>query len=262
MNAHRQWVATWIFAAVFLMGLFGPYLAQRDPYTQDLFNTLRPPGSNHILGTDHLGRSVFSRLASGCRYSLFISATCVGISLSIGAALGLAAGYFEGWVDKVIMRLVDATMAFPGTLLAIILAGLLAGSMFTLVLALAATLWCDYCRLTRNITRSVKTTPHIEAAKILGFKGPFIIQRYIVPEILPQMLTLAGLGMGRTILSISGLGFLGIGLRPPIPEWGAMINQGIFYMAEAPWLIVAPGTMIFAAVFSFQLLAGAVGSEE
>jgi peptide/nickel transport system permease protein len=262
MKRRRLCLGLFMISLVCLTALLGPYLARQDPYRQDLTNTLREPGPQDLLGTDHLGRSVFSRLASGTRYSLIIAASCVGLSLVVGAVLGLAAGYRGQWVDGVIMRLVDAALAFPGTLLAIVLAGLLGGSMVTLILALAATLWCDYCRLARNITRSLKTSPHVEAGTILGFRSPFIIQRYVVPDLAPQLLVLAGLDMGRTILNISSLGFLGIGLRPPTPEWGAMINQGISYLAVAPWLTVAPGLMIFTAVFGFQLLAGALGVKD
>jgi len=259
MKRRRLWFGLTLIALVGLMAFFGPGLAKQDPYQLDLSRTLRPPGAQNWLGTDHLGRSVFSRLASGGRYSLVMAAFCVGISMVFGAVMGLAAGYRQGWTDGLIMRLVDATLAFPGTLLAIVLAGLLGGSLVTLVLALAATLWCDYCRLTRNITRTLRTSSHVEAGRLLGFRRSFIIRRYIVPDLLPQIFVLASLGMGRTILNISGLGFLGIGLRPPIPEWGAMINQGVAYLAQSPWLVAAPGLMIFFAVFGFQMLAGALG---
>lgn len=257
MNQPRLWAGLLLVCFVCLTALFGPRLAGKDPYTQDLSRTLDAPGGQDVLGTDHLGRSVLSRLATGGRYSLLIAVCCVGVSLAVGALLGLAAGYCGGWSDGLIMRLVDATLAFPGTLLAVVLAGLLGGGTATLVLALSATLWCDYCRLTRNMTRSLKTSPHVEAGRLLGFRSPFVIRRYIAPNLLPQLLVVATLGIGRTILNVSGLGFLGIGMRPPIPEWGAMINHGIAYMAEAPWLIAAPGGMIFAAVFGVHLLAGA-----
>ena len=262
MNRRRLWAGLLMVSFVGVTALFGPFLAGKDPYTQDLTRTLSAPEPQDVLGTDHLGRSVFSRLATGGRYSLLIAVCCVGISLAAGAVLGLVAGYREGWPDGLIMRLVDAALAFPGTLLAVVLAGLLGGSTVTLVLALSATQWCDYCRLARNMTRSLKTRPHVEAGRLLDFRPPFIIMRYIAPELMPQLLVLASLGIGRTILNVSGLGFLGIGLRPPLPEWGAMINQGIAYMAEAPWLIAAPGATIFTTVFGFQLLAGAWGAKE
>jgi peptide/nickel transport system permease protein len=241
---------------VLLFALFGPYLSQETPYQQNLAKTLLPPAQDCWLGSDHLGRSVYSRLASGAKYSLIIASLTVCISCATGSLLGIAAGYWEKWIDTFIMRLVDLTLAFPGILLAIILAGLLGGSMPTLVFALTVSLWCDYCRLARNITRSIKASPHMEAGKLLGFHPFFLIRQYIVPYVLPQLGILASLSMGRTILNIAGLGFLGIGLKPPLPEWGGMISEGLSYLVEAPWLVVAPGLMIFTTVLGFQLLAG------
>ncbi len=246
-----------LVSGIFLLIIVGPLLISQDPLKQDLSLTLCAPGGTHLLGSDHLGRSVLSRLLYGGRSSLLISFSCTSISLIIGSFLGVVAGYREGWSDLVVMRLVDGTLAFPGTLLAIILAGTLGGSMTTLVFALSATMWCDYCRLVRNMTRSIKQAPHLEAGYLLGFNAAFLIRRYIFPELTPQLFTLASLGMGRTILNISGLGFLGIGLQPPLPEWGSMINQGIGFMSEAPWLVIVPGILIFLAVFGFQLMAGA-----
>ena len=245
-----------IVSMILLVIIVGPVLVPRDPLKQNLSMTLCAPGSAHFLGSDHLGRSVLSRLVYGGRASLLISCFCTAIAFVVGSFLGVLAGYREGLCDLVIMRLVDGTLAFPGTLLAIILAGTLGGAMFTLVFALSATMWCDYCRLVRNMTRSLKQSAHLEAGKLLGFNAAFLIRRYIFPELTPQLFTLASLGMGRTILNISGLGFLGIGLQPPLPEWGGMINQGIGFLSEAPWLVAAPGSMIFLAVFGFQLMAG------
>lgn len=246
-----------VLVSVILLAITaGPWLIPQDPLKQNLSTTLCAPGSAHLLGSDHLGRSVFSRLLHGGRSSLLISLFCTTISLVIGSLLGVVAGYREGWSDLLVMRLVDGALAFPGTLLAIILAGTLGGSMPTLIFALSATMWCDYCRLVRNMTRSIKQSSHLEAGRILGFNAAYLIRRYIFPELTPQLFTLASLGMGRTILNISGLGFLGIGLQPPLPEWGGMINQGIGFLSEAPWLVAAPGIMIFLTVFGFQLMAG------
>jgi peptide/nickel transport system permease protein len=242
---------------ILLLVIVGPLLISLDPLKQNLSLTLCAPGWPHLFGSDHLGRSVLSRLLYGGRSSLLISFSCTTISLVIGSFLGVVAGYREGWSDLVVMRLVDGTLAFPGTLLAIILAGTLGGSMTTLVFALSATMWCDYCRLVRNMTRSLKQAPHLEAGRLLGFNAAFLIRRYIFVDLAPQLFTLASLGMGRTILNISGLGFLGIGLQPPLPEWGSMINQGIGFMSEAPWLVAVPGILIFLTVFGFQLMAGA-----
>lgn len=231
-----------------------------DPYKQNLVATISPPFSDYWLGSDYLGRSVYSRLAGGARYSLTIAGITVTVSCLLGAFLGIIAGYYGKVVDMAIMRLTDLTLAFPGILFAIVLLGLLGGSIFTLVLALSASMWCDYCRLARNITRSVKNSMHMQAGVLLGFSTAYLIRAYIFPTVLPQLGTLASLNMGRTILNIAGLGFLGIGLKPPLPEWGGMINEGISYIGEAPWLIIAPGAMIFITVLSFQLLAGCLSN--
>lgn len=245
-----------IIGLVLVTVLVGPFFTRTSPLDQNLSLTLSPPGENHLLGTDHLGRSIFSRLVHGGRVSLAISISSMTISLFVGSFLGVLAGFRGGLTDLMIMRLVDAALAFPGTLLAIVLVGTLGGSMLTLMFALCATMWCDYCRLARNMTRSLKSLDHVQAGKLLGFRSPFLIRRYVVPELLPQLFTLATLGMGRTVLNIAGLGFLGIGLQPPLPEWGSMVNQGIGFLSEAPWLVGAPGAMIFLTVFGFQLMAG------
>ena len=254
MIAPRKAGVLIVFTIAVAVVILPPFLSM-DPLDQDLMQTLQSPGSPHFLGTDHLGRSVLSRLIYGGRASLAISSCCTILSLVLGTILGIIAGYREGWRDLLIMRLVDGALAFPGTLLAIVMVGTLGGSMVTLTLALSATMWCDYCRLIRNMTRSLKQSDHLEAGRILGYRDVFLIRRYIVPELLPQLFTLSSLGMGRTILNISGLGFLGIGLQPPLPEWGAMINQGIGFLSEAPWLVAVPGSMIFITVLGFQLLA-------
>lgn len=256
MKLLNIWLGGILLCSVVLFSLIGSFWTDANPYQQDLFNTILPPSHDYWLGSDHLGRSIFSRLAGGGRYSLAISCLTVGISCVIGSLLGIAAGYWGRTLDTVIMRLVDLTLAFPGTLLAIILVGLLGGNIMTLVAALSASLWCDYCRLARNITRSVRNSIHMQAGILLGFPTRYLFREYIAPAVVPQLGTLASLGMGRTILNISGLGFLGIGLKPPLPEWGGMINEGITYLSEAPWLVLAPGIMIFATVLAFQLLAG------
>ena len=256
MTAKRYVPGLCVLGFVFLVILFGSLFSTHAAKRQNLSATLAPPSSSYFLGTDHLGRSILSRMSSGGKYSIIIAALSVTAAFTTGTCLGLAAGYFNGWTDILIMRLVDAALAFPGTLLAIILAGILGGSLPTLIIALSATMWCDYCRIARNITRSIKNSPHVEAGRIIGFSSQFIIQRYILPDVMPQLLTLASLGMGRTILNIAGLGFLGIGLTPPLPEWGNMINQGISYLEQAPWIVIAPGVMIFSTVLGFHLLAG------
>jgi len=234
----------------------GPWCIEEDPLAQNLDQALKAPSLEHPFGTDHLGRSVLSRLVHGTRHSLILAAVCVGLSVCLGTIAGLTAGLFPGFIDNVIMRLVDGLMAFPGTLLAIVLAGTLGSGSSGLVLALVLSSWCDYCRLVRNIVRSTLNKPYMEAGRLLGFDRFFLTRRYLLGQITPHLFTLASLGMGRTILNVSSLGFLGIGLRPPTPEWGAMITQGLPYLSEASYLVLFPGAAIFGTVLSFQIIAG------
>lgn len=244
-----------MLAVILLIGTIGPALVAVDPTVQDLAESLQPPSSEHLLGTDALGRSVLSRLVYGAHYSLGASLICVCLAVVLGFGLGLAAGYSGGWLDDLIMRLVDGMMAFPGTLLAIVIAGLLGGGRAPLIWALVLTGWCDYCRLSRNMTRTILAEPYVQAGRLLGFSPAFIMRRYLAGQILPQMSALASLNMGRTILNLSALGFLGIGLEPPAPEWGAMIADSLSLMGEASYLIIFPGTAIFVTVLGFQLVS-------
>ena len=223
---------------------------------------LIPPGADFILGTDHLGRSVFSRMAWGARNSLSLALAVVLLAGLIGSSLGFMAGYFGGAVDMAVMRTVDGVMAMPGIVMAIVIAGLFGGTVFTLVAALVFSAWCEYCRLVRNMVRQIVQAPYIEAGRLLGFRPLFIIRRYMLRETGSQLLNLASLKTGHTLLGVSGLGFLGIGLRPPSPEWGAMITQAMPYLAEAPYLVLAPGAAIFLAVLGFHLSAGMVSERD
>ena len=255
MKRFRLWLGASLIGLSVFTGLAGPLAVSEDPFSQDLDNALSPPNCEHPLGTDHLGRSVLSRLIYGARQSMIISVVCVGMSVLIGATAGLAAGFSPGWVDIIIMRLVDGLMAFPGTLLAIVLVGTIGDGASPLVAALVLTMWCDYCRMSRNLTRSILARPYVEAGRLLGFSPSFLSRRYVMGSLAPQLFTLASLGMGRTILNVSSLGFLGIGLKPPTPEWGAMITHGLPYLTEAPYLVIFPGAAIFITVLGFQLLA-------
>lgn len=248
-----------IAGLLIIVAVAGPWVVEVDPNEQDLGAALTAPGQGYVLGADHLGRSVFSRVIHGARNSLSLALACVALSLAIGASLGFIAGYFGGITDMIIMRTVDAVMAMPGIIMAIVIAGLFGGNNLTLVAALVFSGWCEYCRLTRNMVRQIVTAPYIEAGRLLGFNPFFIIRRYISRETAGQLINLSSLKTGHTLLGISSLGFLGIGLRPPHAEWGAMITQAMPYLAEAPFLVLAPGASIFLSVLGFHLAAGMVG---
>ncbi len=253
-NSRLQ-IATgaFILLSIALLSIIGPYLFP-DPFTQNLSCVFADPSSEYLLGSDHLGRSVVARLVRGGANTLLNTSLCVIGSVLIGVLLGLSSGWYGGFIDTAIMRLVDITMSFPGILLALLIAGLVGGGQIAVVGALTITGWPDYCRIARAITRNVISRPYVEAGVLAGFSGQFILRKYIFIEILPQITVLATLGFGRTILNISSLGFLGIGLAPPEPEWGAMIAESLPYLRQSPYLVLAPAAAVSLTVFSFLLI--------
>ncbi len=242
-----------ILLSVVLFSMIGPYVTP-DPFAQNLSLVFADPSSDYLLGSDHLGRSVVARLVRGGTNSLFSTLLCVFGSVVTGVFLGLSSGWYGGFVDATVMRLVDITLSFPGILLALLVAGLIGGGQAAVISALAITGWPDYCRITRAITRNVISRPYVEAGVLAGFSGQFILRKYIFIEILPQIAVLATLGFGRTILNISSLGFLGIGLAPPEPEWGAMIAESLPYLRQSPYLVLAPAAAVSLTVFGFLLV--------
>ncbi|MBL4903113.1 MAG: ABC transporter permease subunit [Desulfocapsa sp.] len=254
-KSNRLQVTTgaFILLAIALLSLIGPYVTP-DPFSQNLSSVFATPSSTYLLGSDHLGRSVAARLIHGGANSLCNASLCVAGMVFLGVFLGLCSGWYGGLIDAAIMRLVDITMSFPGILLALLIAGLIGGGQMAVVGALIVTGWPDYCRITRAITQSIISRPYVEAGVLAGFSGPFILRKYIIIEIVPQIAVLATLGFGRTILNISSLGFIGIGLDPPEPEWGAMIAESLPYIRQAPHLILAPAAAVSITVFSFMLV--------
>ncbi len=242
-----------ILIIVVLFVIFGPCFTP-DPFSQNLSSVFSTPFDKYFLGTDQLGRSVVARLARGGANSLFNSFLCVAGSVVIGVALGLFSGWHGGFMDRIVMRLVDITMSFPGILLALLIAGLIGGGQTAVVVALTITGWPDFCRMTRAITQNVGSKPYVEAGVLAGFSDRFILRKYIFVEVLPQIAVLATLGFCRTILNIASLGFIGIGLSPPEPEWGAMIAESLPYLRQSPHLVLAPAIAVSVTVFGFLLV--------
>ncbi len=247
-----------LISVVVALSASGPLLEHRA-LDQNLDQRLKAPSVQMPFGTDALGRNILARLASGGVNSLVLSSLCVTASLIIGVLLGLTSGWLTGsLLDKSLLRLVDIAMAFPGLLLALLLAGLLGGGPAVVAVALIFTGWTDYFRLARSLTVVGRTAPYVEAGRLSGFSGFFLLRRYILPKVLPHLSVLATLGMGKTILYISSLGFLGIGLAPPKPEWGAMIAESLPYMRQAPHAIIAPAGAIFLTILGFYLTGQAL----
>ncbi len=254
-------------ALVLLMAgvaLLGPFLPGPDPAAQDLLRTVEAPSPAHPLGTDGLGRDALSRLLHGAPRSLGIAVACVAGATGLGVLFGLVAAHAGGVADVLIMRLADLVLAFPGVLLAL-LAGFLGGGVVPMLIGIKLTLWPQFARMTRAVAAGVLAEPHVEAARLAGFPARTILRRHVLPPVLRQVTTLAALGVGSAIMSISALGFLGLGLQPPTPEWGAMISELLPYLSEAPVQMAAPCAAIFLAVLGCTLageaLAGARGSD-
>lgn len=253
-----------LFAPLLLLGglaalvVIGPLVIPHDPAAQDLVRTLEGPSAQHWFGTDHLGRDIAARLVHGGVRSLGIAVACVGFATGVGVALGLLAAYAGRVADIAIMRLADLMLAFPGILLALLISGFLGGGVLPMLIGIKLALWPQFARMARAIAIGELAQPHVEAARLAGFQALTILRRHVLPPVLRQTVTLATLGLGAAIMSISSLGFLGLGLQPPTPEWGAMISELLPYLAEAPVQMAAPCLAIFLAVLGATLLGQAL----
>lgn len=238
--------------------VIGPLVIPHDPAAQDLVRTLEGPSARHWFGTDHLGRDIAARLVHGGMRSLGIAVACVGFATGVGVALGLLAAYAGRVADIAIMRLADLMLAFPGILLALLISGFLGGGVLPMLIGIKLALWPQFARMARAIAIGELAQPHVEAARLAGFPALTILRRHVLPPVLRQTVTLATLGLGAAIMSISSLGFLGLGLQPPTPEWGAMISELLPYLAEAPVQMAASCLAIFLAVLGATLLGQAL----
>lgn len=242
-------VGTIVVAAV-----LGPWLAGHDPSAQTLALRLEGPSVEHLLGVDELGRDVLSRLLAGARVSLLVGIVVVGVSASVGLVVGALAGYLGGVADEVISRIIDILLAFPGILLAIALVAVLGPSLTNVVLALAAIGWVGYARLVRGQVLKGRELEFVQAARALG-AGPLrLLARHLIPTAIPALVVQATLGMAGAILAEAALSFLGLGVQPPTPSWGTMVNGGRVHLIDAPHLTVFPGLAIAALVLGFNFL--------
>jgi peptide/nickel transport system permease protein len=237
-----------------LIAIFAPLVAPYDPLEMDILHKLQSPNSQHFLGTDSLGRDTLSRIIYGSQTSLIIGLTVVTISTFIGLALGLIAAYFGGWIYTIIMRLIDALMAFPMILLALLVASLLGGGMVNIIIALSIGYITVPCRMMCGIALSVKQNEYILAARMMGMTNTRIMLEQILPNAFAPLLVMLTIGLGAVILAEAGLSFLGIGITPPTPAWGGMVNEGYKYLLSTPALAIAPGVAIMIAVFGFNMM--------
>lgn len=245
-------------AAIVLLAVvaavFGPWLAPFDPAAQELALRLEGPTGLHWFGLDELGRDIFARVLAGARISLLVGLVVVGVSSTIGTALGSIAGYFGGHIDEIISRVIDILLAFPGLLLAIALVAVLGPSLTNVVLALSLIGWVGYARLVRGQVLRARELDFVQAARALGATTSRILARHVIPTTLPAVSVQATLGMGGAILAEAALSFLGLGVQPPTPSWGTMLNYGRGHLLDAPHLTVFPGLAIAILVLGFNFL--------
>jgi len=236
------------------LAIFAPYLTPYDPVEVDLYNNLLPPSWEHPFGTDNLGRDVLTRVIYATKTDILASLFIVGISMTIGLFIGIFAGYYGGIIDKVLVGMMDTFLALPEIILALVLVGALGPGIFNAALALSLFGWVKYARVSRGLTLSIKEKEFIEATKAVGFGDFYLIAHHIVQNTVAPITTLAALHLGHAILSLAALGFLGLGAQPPMPEWGAMLNEGRVFLRVGWWLSVFPGLMIMISVLAFNSL--------
>ncbi len=254
-------VALVILVLLVLAAIFAPYII---PYPEDLADAghleikLQAPSAEHLMGTDELGRDLFSRVIYGARVSLSAALTAVALSLLIGIPLGAIAGSFGGWVDNVIMRITDVFLSFPPLLLAIAMVAVMGSSLKNAILAISLSWWPWYTRLIRGQAISVKERKFVQAAETIGTSRMKIIFRHIIPNCISPVIVQASMDIGGVILTVASLSFLGLGAQLPTPEWGLMISMGRTYFPDKWWYCIFPGIAIFLTVLCFNLLGDAI----
>ena len=237
-----------------LAALFAGYIAPHDPEKVNLELRLKEPCREYPFGTDHLGRCILSRIIFGARVSLLVGLLVVSSSFVLGLAIGTLSGYYGGWTDEIVMRVVDAFLAFPSLLLALGIAGLFGAGFMNLVIALITVDWAGYARLAWGSVMTVKEQDYIKAAKGLGAGDMHVILCHVIPNVISPLIVMATIGMGYVILSAAGLSFLGFGVQPPTPEWGSMLSEGKTYIRSAPYIMIFPGIAIMLTVLAFNYL--------
>jgi peptide/nickel transport system permease protein len=250
-------------ALLVVIAVAGPALAPFDPTAPVAPQLAEPaaPGAPFYLGTDDLGRDVLSRLLYGARISLLVGLVAMAVTMAIGTVVGLSAGYFGGIVDVVLMRLTDVMLAFPGLLLAVALVAVVRPSVWTIFIVIGLVSWTGVARVVRSETLSLRERDYVIAARSMGASHGRILLRHVLPNVAPTLVVIAALSTSGTILLDAGLSFLGIGVPPPTPTWGRMIQEAASYYRVAPWLMAFPGLAVLYAVLTFNLIAYGLAGE-
>ena len=256
----RAWFGVSVVVLIVLLAVLAPLVSLHDPLRIDLVNQLQGPSLSHWLGTDIQGRDVWARLVYGARVSLSAGIVSQAIALAIGLSMGLIAGYYGGWIDELVMRLADVTLAFPTLLLLIAMAAALQPSLGVVFLTIGLVGWAGMARLVRGQVLVVRQLEFVHASRALGARDTRIVLRHVLPSVIAPVLIAATLGVAAAIMAESALSFLGLGVQPPTPSWGSMIADGrdLNQLRNAPWTSLAPGLAIGSAVLGFNLLGDAL----
>lgn len=243
-----------MFFGILIVAIFANHVAPHPYDAIDTNQALKPPQPQYLFGTDQYGRCIFSRVVYGSRIALKVGLIVVILESVIGIILGLLAGYYGGWLDRLIVFITDLTWSLPPLIMALAIVTMLGPSLNNVVISIAVVSWAQFARVVRAKTQAIKNMPFIEAARAFG-EGDFsILLRYILPNILSPIMVLVTLALPQAILSTTSLGFLGLGAQRPMPDWGLILSDGISYMERAPWISVFPGVAIVFTVLGFNLL--------
>ena len=256
----RAVIGIGVVALIVLLAAAAPLVARHDPLAIDLMRQLRGPSAEHWLGTDVQGRDVWARLVFGARISLAVGLLSQGIALVLGVALGLVAGFYGRWVDEVVMRLADVTLAFPTLLLLVAMVAALQPSLGVVLVTIGVVGWAGMARLVRAQVLVVRQLEYVQALRALGARDLRIVMRHVLPNVVAPVVIASTLGVAGAIMAEAALSFLGLGVAPPTPSWGAMIAEGrdLTQLRNAPWTSLFPGLAIGAAVLGFNLLGDAL----
>jgi peptide/nickel transport system permease protein len=251
-------LALYVIAVFAILGILGPWVVPHNPLAQDLLSANLGPDSTHWFGTDHLGRDTFSRLIASARTTLVVMVLILALALAIGLGFGTLAGYWRGWLEEVIMRVVDVGLALPSLIIALALIGIFGTGYWNMIFALTLAFWPGFARVSRVVAVSVMNKPHIEALKVMGASPFRIFFRHLLPTTIGAVLVYATADAGGLALSIATLSFLGLGVQPPTPEWGQMLVDSLPLLESDPRQVILPGLALTIVVVGFNLLGEAI----
>ena len=251
-------LTTGFLLIIILLGIFAPWLAPHDPYENNILNKFAPMSMSYPLGTDQLGRCMLSRLLYGIRPTLGLAVLTMLGTIGLGTLMGVLAGYFRGWVDEIIMRIIDVMLSFPSQIMVFAVVALLGVDVRNVVLAQIVIKWAWYARMIRTGVVRHRNKNYISFSEVVGTSRTFILTRHLIPAVGADLVVLASLDVGWAIINISTLSFLGLGVQAPIPEWGAMLNEAKNVLTTNPMQMIAPGVAIVSVVAAFNLLGDAL----